>query len=67
VGSRRLAIATSRLSPSAKLKTSAATTYLISGLYHTACPLAVYASPRALLLRDARLASGWRPPLAALD
>src|SRR5215471_6341320 len=32
---------------------------LISGLNHTACPLAVYASQGGLLHRHARLASGW--------
>ena len=44
---------------STKWKASTLTTNTNSGLNHTACPLAVYASQDGSLRRHARLASGW--------
>lgn len=45
--------------PSLSNNTPAPATNCISGLYHTAYALAVYASQRGSPLRHARLASGW--------
>jgi len=48
--------------PSELTTSSAPTSMSLSGLYHAACPLAVYASQHGSPRDHARLASGGRPP-----
>lgn len=48
--------------PSELTTSSAPTSTSLSGLYHAACPLAVYASQHGSPRDHARLASGGRPP-----